>query len=71
MPIIHAHFYDVVADEERVKKIIEGITQVCIDVGATRESVQVLVHGTPMTHWGKGGQPASEKQNSPKPSNKD
>ena len=69
MPIVHAHFYDFVADEARAKRIIEGMTQVCIDVGASRESVQVLVHGTPMTHWGKGGQPASEQ--SPKLSKDD
>jgi len=61
MPIVHAHFYDFVADEARAREIIEGMTQVCIDAGASQESVQVLVHGTAMTHWGKGGQPASEQ----------
>ena len=70
MPIIHAHFYDFVADEVRVKKIIEGITQVCVDVGASPESVQVLVHGTPMTHWGKGGHPASAKSSTSSPNDK-
>ena len=70
MPIVHAHFYDFVADEARTKEIIEWMTQACIDVGASRESVQVLVHGTPMTHWGKGGQPASDQSSTPSPNDK-
>ena len=60
MPIVHVHVWEGLDDVE-VEKVISGMTQVCVDLGAPPEAVQVLVHITPKTHWGKGGVPASKK----------
>jgi 4-oxalocrotonate tautomerase len=48
MPIIHAHVWKGFG-EDPAKKVIKGITNVFVDLGI------------PKTHWGIGGEPASEK----------
>jgi 4-oxalocrotonate tautomerase len=60
MPIVHVHFWEGVG-EEKVKKMIRGITNVIADLGVPEHAVEVIVHEIPKTHWGIGGEPASEK----------
>jgi 4-oxalocrotonate tautomerase len=60
MPIVHVHFWEGVGDE-KVKTMIRGITKVIVDLGVPEAAVEVLVHEIPKTHWGIGGEPASEK----------
>jgi 4-oxalocrotonate tautomerase len=60
MPIVHVHFWEGVG-EEKVKTMIRGITKVMMDLGVPEHAVEVLVHEIPKTHWGVGGEPASEK----------
>ena len=55
MPVVHVNFWKGVG-QEKVKIMIRNITQVFVDLG-----VEVIVHEIPKTHWGIGGQPASEK----------
>jgi 4-oxalocrotonate tautomerase len=59
MPIVHVNFWEGVG-EEKVKKMIRGITDVIVDLGVPEHAVEVIVHEIPKTHWGVGGQPASE-----------
>jgi 4-oxalocrotonate tautomerase len=47
--------------QDKAKVIIEKITQVFEDIGIPARAVEVVVHETPKTHWGVGGEPASER----------
>jgi len=60
MPIVHVNFWEGVG-EEKVKTMIRGITKVIVDLGVPEHAVEVIVHEIPKTHWGIGGEPASEK----------
>lgn len=60
MPIIHANVWKGFG-EEPAKKVIKGITKVFVDLGIPEHAVEVIVHEIPKTHWGVGGDPASEK----------
>jgi 4-oxalocrotonate tautomerase len=46
---------------QKAKAAIEGITQVFVDLGVPAHAVEVVVHEIPPSHWGIGGQPASER----------
>lgn len=59
MPVVHVHFWEAVS-QEKVKTMIRRITNVMVDLGLPEHAVEVLVHEIPKTHWGVGGQPASE-----------
>jgi len=54
MPVVHVNFWKGVG-QEKVKIMIRNI-KVFVDLG-----VEVIVHEIPKTHWGIGGEPASEK----------
>jgi 4-oxalocrotonate tautomerase len=60
MPVIHVNVWEGFGTQ-RVKRAIEGITQVFVDLGVPQHAVEVLVHEIPKSHWGIGGQPASER----------
>ena len=60
MPIIHVNVWKGFGDE-RVKKVIQNITKVFVDLDVPQHAVEVIVHEIPKTHWGIGGEPASEK----------
>lgn len=60
MPIIHVNVWKGFGDE-RVKTVIQNITKVFVDLGVPQHAVEVIVHEIPKTHWGIGGEPASEK----------
>jgi 4-oxalocrotonate tautomerase len=60
MPIVHVDFWEGVG-EEKVKAMIRGITNVIVDLGVPEQAVEVIVYEIPKTHWGIGGEPASEK----------
>ena len=47
--------------EEKAKTVIKGITKVFEDLGIPANAVDVIVHEIPKSHWGVGGEPASEK----------
>jgi 4-oxalocrotonate tautomerase len=60
MPIVRVDFWEGVG-EEKVKAMIRGITNVMVDLGVPAHAVEVIVYEIPKTHWGIGGEPASEK----------
>jgi 4-oxalocrotonate tautomerase len=60
MPVIHVDFWEGVG-EGQVKKMIRGITNVMMDLGVPENAVEVIVYEIPKTHWGVGGEPASDK----------
>jgi 4-oxalocrotonate tautomerase len=60
MPIIHANVWEDFG-EEKAKKVIQNVTKVFVDLGIPVQAVEVIVHEIPKSHWGIGGEPASEK----------
>ena len=60
MPIIQVNVWEGFG-EEKVKAVIQNITKVFVDLGIPQHAVEVIVHESPRTHWGIGGEPASEK----------
>jgi len=60
LPIVHVNVWKGFG-EERVKTLIVNITKVFVDLGVPQHAVEVIVHEIPKTHWGIGGEPASEK----------
>ncbi len=60
MPIVHAHVWEGFG-QTKAKTVIEGVTRVFEDLGVPRDAVDVVVHETPKSHWGIGGEPASER----------
>ena len=60
MPIVRVDFWEGVG-KEQVKTMIRGITKVIADLGVPEQAVEVIVYEIPKTHWGIGGEPASEK----------
>ena len=60
MPIVHVNVWEGFG-EEKAKTLIEKITKVFVDLGIPVQAVEVIVHEVPRSHWGIGGEPASEK----------
>jgi 4-oxalocrotonate tautomerase len=60
MPVVHVNVWKGFG-EERVKKLIQKITQVFVELEVPQQAVEIIVHEIPKTHWGIGGVPASEK----------
>ena len=54
-------FVTVKAWEEKAKRVIQGITQVFVEMDIPQQVVSVVVQEIPKTHWGIGGEPASER----------
>ena len=60
MPVIHVNVWEGFG-EVKTRNVIEGITNVFIDLGIPDNAIEVLVHEIPKSHWGIGGVPASVK----------
>lgn len=60
MPIVHVNVWEGFG-KEKAKKLIQNITKVFVDMGIPPQAVEVIVHEIPKSHWGIGGEPASEK----------
>ena len=61
MPVVQVNVWEGFG-AERAKKVIQGITQVFVEAGVPAHAVEVILHEVPKTHWGIGGEPASERQ---------
>ena len=59
MPVIQVNVWEGFG-AQKAKAAIQGITKVFVDLGVPAHAVEVLVHEIPKSHWGGGGQPASE-----------
>ena len=60
MPIVHVNVWEGFG-KEKTKTVIQKITKVFVDLGIPEQAVEVIVHEIPKSHWGIGGEPASEK----------
>ena len=60
MPIIHVNVWEGFG-QEKAKITIQKITKVFADLGIPSQAVEVIVHEIKKSHWGIGGEPASEK----------
>jgi 4-oxalocrotonate tautomerase len=60
MPVIHVNVWEGFG-QEKAKITIQNITKVFVDLGIPTHAVEVLVHEIQKSHWGIGGEPASEK----------
>ena len=66
MPIVHVNVWEGFGDK-KANNVIKGITNVFVDLGIPAQAVEVIVHEVPKSHWGIGGEPASEKFKDIKP----
>ena len=60
MPIVHVNVWEGFG-EEKAKAVIQNTTKVFVDLGIPSHAVEVIVHEIQKSHWGVGGEPASEK----------
>ena len=60
MPVIHAYVWEGFG-QEKARFVIQNITKTFTELGIPAQAVDVIVHEIPKTHWGVGGEPASEK----------
>jgi len=60
MPIVHVNVWKGFG-KERAKLVIQKITKVFVDMDIPADAVEVIVHEIERSHWGVGGEPASEK----------
>ena len=60
MPVVHVNVWEGFG-KEKTKIAIKNITKVFVDLGIPAYAVEVIVHEIPKSHWGIGGEPASEK----------
>lgn len=60
MPIVHVNVWEGFG-REKAKTVIRNITRVFVDLGIPANAVEVIVHEIPKSHWGIGGELASEK----------
>ncbi|MGB6864086.1 MAG: tautomerase family protein [Candidatus Aminicenantaceae bacterium] len=60
MPVIHVNVWEGFG-HEKAKITIQNITKVFVDLGIPDQAVEVIVHEIQKSHWGIGGEPASEK----------
>jgi len=60
MPIVHVNVWKGFG-AEKAKAVIQKITEVFVELGIPAHAVEVIVHEIQKSHWGIGGEPASEK----------
>jgi 4-oxalocrotonate tautomerase len=60
MPVVHVHVWEGFG-KEKAKTVIQNITEVFVDLGIPSHAVEVIVQEIQKSHWGVGGEPASEK----------
>jgi 4-oxalocrotonate tautomerase len=60
MPVIHVNVWKGFS-QEKIKAVIRNITQVFVDLDIPAQAVEVIIHEIQKTHWGIGGDQASEK----------
>jgi 4-oxalocrotonate tautomerase len=59
MPVITIESWPM--DQERKKKVIEGITKVFTDLEIPAQAVTVMIHENPLENWGSAGEQHSVK----------
>lgn len=60
MPSVHVFVWEGFG-KDKVKTLIREITKIFAGFGIPESAVEVIVQEIPKTHWGIGGEPASEK----------
>jgi len=60
MPIVHVNVWEGYG-QEKAKITIQNITNVFVDLDIPAQAVEVIIHEIQKSHWGIGGEPASEK----------
>lgn len=60
MPSVHVYVWEGFG-KDKARTVIQGITKVFTGLGIPENAVEVIVQEVPKTHWGIGGEPASEK----------
>lgn len=60
MPVIQVNVWEGFG-KEKTKTTIQNVTKVFVDLGIPAQAIEVIVNEVPKSHWGIGGEPASEK----------
>ena len=59
MPVVTVESWPM--DQERKKKVIEGVTKVFTELGMPSQAVTVIIHETGLDNWGSAGEQHSVK----------
>lgn len=60
VPVVHVYVWEGFG-KDKAKRVIHGITKVFADLGIPENAVETILYEVPKTHWGVGGETASEK----------
>jgi 4-oxalocrotonate tautomerase len=60
LPVIQISVWSGMTKEKK-KKLAEGLTKACEDIGIPRDAVTVIINEARKTNWASGGQLHSEK----------
>jgi 4-oxalocrotonate tautomerase len=59
MPLVRVDVWEGFG-QKHAKTVIQGITEVFVNLGIPKHAVEVVVYEIPKSHWGVAGEPASE-----------
>ena len=59
MPVVSIESWPM--DQEKKKKVIEGVTKVFTDMEIPAQAVTVMIHENPLENWGSAGEQHSIK----------
>ena len=60
MPIVQVSVWEGFG-QKNARTVIQGVTNVFVDMGIPQRAVEVVIHEDPKSHWGVAGEPASER----------
>ena len=60
MPIVQVSVWEGFG-QKNARTVIQGVTNVFVDMGIPQRAVEVVIHEVPKSHWGVAGEPASER----------
>jgi 4-oxalocrotonate tautomerase len=61
MPVVQVYIWKGFS-EEKIKEIIEGVTNVFVKMEIPPHAVEVIINEIPKAHWGIEGKPATESR---------
>ena len=64
MPVVQISVWEGQTVETK-KKIVEGITQIFVDLGIPKEAVTIVIYEEPKNNWATGGRLHSELHPAP------
>jgi 4-oxalocrotonate tautomerase len=60
LPVVQVSVWSGMTEKNK-KKLVEGMTKACEDIGIPRDAVTVIIYEARKTNWASGGRLHSEK----------